>query len=212
MSRDPATPAPPPSTTPSATPGVTPAAGEAPILQHAYDGIQEFDNPLPGWWVAIFVLCAVHALGYFIWFHAGGSGKSETEQYALEWGAYSKMRQEIEAKERASVTEPFLAARMQDAEAMARGGELFAVNCVACHGPQGAGLVGPNLTDLAQIHGTGRVDLYQTVRDGVLDKGMVAWSTMLSHEQILDVTAYVAAMRGKNLPGKPAEGQAVTPF
>jgi len=184
----------------------------AALLDHAYDGIQEFDNPLPGWWTAILVLSLIHSIAYFIWFHGGGPGKSETAVYNEEWAAYTKLKQGVAAKEEAEISEAKLATLSQDAATLARGKEVFAINCVSCHGPAGAGLVGPNLTDLAQIHGSQRLDIYKTVRDGVIEKGMVAWSTMLTHEQLVDVTAFVVTLRGQNVAGKAAEGAPVTLF
>ncbi|MBK9072411.1 MAG: c-type cytochrome [Myxococcales bacterium] len=184
----------------------------APLLSHDYDGIQEFDNPLPGWWTAILVLSVIHSVAYFIWFHGGGPGKSETETYAAEWADYAKLKKDVAAKEAAEISEATLAAASKDQAVLARGKEVFTINCVSCHGPAGAGLVGPNLTDMSQIHGAQRLDIYKTIRDGVIDKGMVAWGTMLTHEQVVDVTAYTATLRGQNVAGKAAEGQAVSPY
>ena len=49
---------------------------DARLLHHEYDGIQEYDNPLPFWWSGIFVLCTVYSAVYVYWYHAGGPGKS----------------------------------------------------------------------------------------------------------------------------------------
>ena len=57
-------------------------------------------------------------------------------------------------------------------------------NCVACHGADGGGLIGPNLTDDYWIHGGSRSTIYATVADGVLDKGMPAWGKMLKPEEV----------------------------
>ena len=71
---------------------------EARVLDHEYDGIQEFDNPQPAYWTWIFLGSTVWALGYFIYYHLGGPGKSDTEQYAAEWAVYDTQRKATEER------------------------------------------------------------------------------------------------------------------
>jgi cytochrome c oxidase cbb3-type subunit 3 len=76
----------------------------------------------------------------------------------------------------------------------------------------GGGLIGPNLTDNAWIHGGQITDIYKTVMNGVLEKGMPAWGTMLKPEEVEQVVAYVASLQGSN-PANPKapQGAPVTP-
>src|SRR5690349_8874382 len=62
------------------------------LMHHEYDGIHEYDNPLPFWWSAIFVLCIAHAAWYLFWYHGGGPGQSEHQEYAAELKAWEKLR------------------------------------------------------------------------------------------------------------------------
>jgi cytochrome c oxidase cbb3-type subunit III len=180
--------------------------GEARLKDHEYDGIQEYDNPLPGWWTGIFLATIVYSLIYVVWYHGPGPGKSVHEEYEAAMRAHHAVVAAARAT-RGEVSEDALAALSADAAAMVRAADVYARHCLACHGPEGQGLVGPNLTDEFQIHGASRADLHRVIVEGVPDKGMIAWEAVLRSEEILEVTAYVASMRGTNVTGgKPAEG------
>jgi cytochrome c oxidase cbb3-type subunit 3 len=182
------------------------------LLAHSYDGIQEYDNPLPGWWRAIFYASMVYALGYWIWFHGGGPGTSEHQEYVAARKAYDDQR----ANDLASggtVSEATVAARAQDGAAIEHGKAVFAKYCASCHTENGRGLVGPNLTDDFQKHGTTRADLFTVASNGVPGTAMVAWSQTLKGDELIDVVAFVSTLRGTNVPdGKAPEGDRVGAF
>ncbi len=182
------------------------------LLLHAYDGIQEYDNPLPGWWKAFFIATVVFSAGYLGWFHLGGPGRSDHAVYAAEVKAYERARIERDAADVNSVTEQTLAAAAADRELVGRGREVFAATCVSCHQADGSGLIGPNLTDDHQLHGSSRKDVFTTIRNGVPNTAMVPWSAQLAPAEVVAVAAYVITLRNHPLPGKPAEGAAVGPF
>lgn len=91
------------------------------------------------------------------------------------------------------------------------GEKVFKANCVACHGPDGAGTIGVNLTDNCYKHGGTLANISENVTKGfpTLSPAMTTWGGTLTGEQIRQVSYYVRSLRGKNLPGKPCEG---TPF
>lgn len=182
------------------------------ILAHAYDGIQEYDNPLPGWWKAFFVATIVFSGGYLVWFHLGGPGKSDAAIYAAEVKAYERARLERDAADVNSVTEQTLATAAADSAMVDKGRAVFTSTCVSCHQADGSGLIGPNLTDDHQLHGTTRKDVFTTIRNGVPGTAMVPWSAQLAPADVVAVAAYVITLRNHPLPGKPAEGTAVGPF
>jgi cytochrome c oxidase cbb3-type subunit 3 len=186
---------------------------EPKLTDHAYDGIQEYDNPLPFWWTGVFIATVGWAIGYFAWFHGGGPGKSPQQEYAIAQADWQAKRDAADKAAAASVNEEMLAGLAADPAAVERGKGIFTTRCVACHADDGRGLVGPNLTDEMQIHGASRMDIYRTVYDGVLDKGMVAWGPQLTLDELTSVVAFVTTLRGTNRPGgKPPEGQPVGPF
>jgi cytochrome c oxidase cbb3-type subunit 3 len=93
--------------------------------------------------------------------------------------------------------------------ANAEGQAVFAGKCAACHGAEGQGLIGPNLTDKFWIHGKGlRADILKTVSDGVVEKGMPAWAAMLKEEELFAVVGYVYSLRANPKAGKEPQGAA----
>ncbi len=90
---------------------------------------------------------------------------------------------------------------------------IFQTYCAACHGPQGAGLVGPNLTDTVFINGGKKADVLRVVTDGVAAKGMPTWSLILQPQQINDVVDFTFGLIGQNLKSPFAPGESsVTSF
>jgi len=189
------------------TPATAPeqAAAEPQLTGHEYDGITEYDNPLPAWWVNIFWATFVFAIGYLFHYHLSGKGPSVIASYAAEL----EQAREIEAARALGdqVSEESLAALTNNAALMADASNLFHSRCAACHLESGQGAIGPNLTDGYWIHGRGKLmDLYSVVNDGVPAKGMPAWGRQLAPIELAKVVAFVGTLRNTNVPGKAAEG------
>jgi cytochrome c oxidase cbb3-type subunit 3 len=183
------------------------------LFHHDYDGIQEQDNPAPPWLTRTFVGCIVFAAAYFTWFHIVNKGETPQQKFDVAWSEYQAMRKEAARTEVVAVDENTLAAAAKDPEVLAAGKQVFAEKCVGCHTDNGRGLVGPNLTDDYQIHGHTRVDLYTTINQGVLDKGMPAWGEQLSQHDVFAAAAFVSTLRGTNVPGgKAPQGDKVVAF
>jgi cytochrome c oxidase cbb3-type subunit 3 len=191
---------------------VTNDADEARLMSHAYDGIREYDNPLPGWWKVTFIGSIVFAACYGFYFHVVDWGRMPDAKYAAALAEYDEGRADRERAEVANVTEGSLAQLAADSAVTARGAAIFAAKCVACHQPDGSGLIGPNLTDNFQLKGDSRMHIFATVRQGSPGTAMLAWGDQLAPQAIVDVVAYVITLRGKNLPGKVREGSRVQPF
>ncbi|HEY2410080.1 MAG TPA: cbb3-type cytochrome c oxidase N-terminal domain-containing protein [Polyangiaceae bacterium] len=183
-------------------------SGSDELLDHAYDGIREYDNPLPRWWVWAFWASFVFAIGYFFHFHISHNGVSVHDAYeadVAEARAISAKRALAEP-----VTEDSLGKLLNNPAATAEGGIIFQTRCTPCHGDHAQGIIGPNLTDNAWIHGKGTLsDIYAVVNEGVLDKGMPAWGKQLAPAEVRKVVAFVGTQRGKNAAGKSAEGTVV---
>jgi cytochrome c oxidase cbb3-type subunit 3 len=180
------------------------------LMHHEYDGIQEYDNPLPGWWKWIFVGTILFAVVYFVWYHLGGPGVSETDAYKAEVAAHfaemSKRGGQVK------VTEEVLAGLLQNKELIASTTQLYKAKCAQCHGQKGEGGIGPNMTDDYYIHGGKLMDLYTVIDKGVPAKGMLAWGKLLKPGELMNLTAYMASLRGTNPPNQKApQGEKVTP-
>ncbi len=182
------------------------------ILEHEYDGIREYDNPLPGWWKAIFVGSIVFAACYGFYFHIANWGTSPDAAYRADLAVYDGQKARREAADAANVSEGLLAKNASDGKILAHGKEVFVSRCAACHTENGRGLIGPNLTDEFQIHGTTRMDIYKTVHDGVPGTPMLSWGEQLPATDILAVASFVTTLRGQNVPGKEPQGQRVGKF
>ena len=175
------------------------------LLEHSYDGIQEYDNPLPRWWVMLFWVTIVFTPIYVVYYHFG-PGRLPDQRYEVAMEEYADLLAE-RAAAMGEVDEETLLRFVDTASMVTTGQELFVTNCSQCHGPEGGGLIGPNLTDDAWIHGGMLTDVYRTIREGVPDKGMLAWEGQMRPDELLAVTAYVGSIRDTDVPGgKPAEG------
>lgn len=174
---------------------------------HEYDGIQEYDNDLPRWWVNIFWLTTIFGIVYLVWTH--GFKEEQHAQLARELSELEAQRAAVSAASGAGqIGDEQLLSMSKDAAVLAKGAEIFMTKCLACHGPQGQGLIGPNLTDNFWIHGGRPTDLLRTVTEGVPAKGMISWKTMMSGDEMNTVVAYVLSLKGSNPPNpKAPEGQ-----
>ena len=168
------------------------------LLDHNYDGIQEYDNPMPRWWLYIFWATILFAPFYLLYYH-GKDGRSIWDQYNTDMLAFFDMQaQELLAM--GPIQETTLHGIQQDASKMAAAAQVYSARCVQCHGAKGEGNIGPNLTDEYWLHGGNLTDIYGTVMEGVPAKGMLAWKKQLPLGDILAVSAYVGSMRGTAPP------------
>jgi cytochrome c oxidase cbb3-type subunit 3 len=180
-------------------------AGEGQLSDHEYDGIQEYDNPMPRWWVRIFWLTGYFAICYFLWFNVYFKGTTATEEYALDM---KTAREEMAKRDLGTkITEEALEKLTKNAAVMTDAQGTFKLRCVQCHAAEGQGLIGPNLTDDYWIHGSASLmDIYDVVNKGVPAKGMPEWGKQLAPVEVAKLAAYVGTLRGKHVTGKAPEG------
>ncbi|MBI1369938.1 MAG: c-type cytochrome [Planctomycetes bacterium] len=181
------------------------------LSDHEYDGIREYDNPMPGWWVAVFWITIIFAGLYMMWYHGSVYGSSVRGEYQA--AVEANMLKQLAAFGELKPDAPTLIKLTENEIAMNRGRTIFQSYCIACHGPEGQGLVGPNMTDDAYKNVKVIADIPKVVANGAANGTMPAWKAMLSEPDIIIVSAYVATLRGKNLPGpRPAEGNVIAPW
>lgn len=169
---------------------------------HEIDGIQEYDNRLPNWWLYSLYGTIIFAVAYWYHYHSGGFGQLPGEAYKAE-----VEREQAAAAMQIKVgeaTPEALVALTKDPNAIALGRQVFASTCAACHRNDGGGNVGPNLTDEFWLHGGAPEKIYRTIASGIPDKGMPAWQPQLGPLKTQAVTAYVLGLRGQNVPGGKA--------
>lgn len=175
-------------------------------MDHGFDGIYELNNRIPPWFNILFYGTILFAGVYLLDYHVFGSGTIMLDEYTQEVKVATEKREEL-IRTGAFINENNVTL-LKDAENIDKGKQIFTVNCIACHGPDGGGTVGPNLTDKNWIHGGGIKNIFKTIKNGVPPKGMIAWQTMLNPKQMQQVASYVMALQGtKPAVGKAPEGQ-----
>jgi cbb3-type cytochrome c oxidase subunit III len=85
------------------------------------------------------------------------------------------------------------------------GSRTFMIHCEACHGPEGTGGIGPNLTDQFILHGGTLDDILSVVTNGVPGKPMYSWKNRLDPANLRSVAAYVYGLKGT----RPVEAPSV---
>jgi cytochrome c oxidase cbb3-type subunit 3 len=176
------------------------------LLDHDYDGIKELDNALPPWWKYGFYFTIVVAFIYVFNYHVLGTGLNPEQEYAVEMEQGKRIEEAYKAKTKNLVDENNVA--MSDAGGIAEGAKLYKQSCIACHGANGEGGIGPNLTDEYWIHGGSMTDIYKTIKIGYPDKGMQSWESMMSPVQMKDLSSYVKSIKGTNpANAKAAQGE-----
>ncbi|GAA5526147.1 cbb3-type cytochrome c oxidase subunit CcoP2 [Microbulbifer aestuariivivens] len=164
---------------------------------HVYDGIEEYDNPLPRWWFMLFVGSLIFSAIYLViypgmgnfkgvrgWTSVGALEKSEEkaqEKFDETFGKYAQMPIEEVA---------------QDRDALKMGARIFANNCAVCHGADGGGNYGfPNLTDSDWLYGGSPEKILESLYQG--RQGMMPpQGPIIGEEGVRNTTEYVLSLNG----------------
>jgi len=173
---------------------------------HSYDGIEEYDNPLPRWWFMLFVGTVIFALGYLVLYPGLGNWKGILPGYEGGWTQVKEWQREMDkadeqygplfAKYAAMPVEEVA----KDAQALKMGGRLFASNCSVCHGSDAKGAYGfPNLTDNDWLWGGEPETIKTTILHG-RQAAMPAWRDVIGEEGIRNVAGYVRSLSGRDTP------------
>jgi len=166
---------------------------------HEYDGIQEYDNPLPAWWFYMFVITIVWGIGYLVLYPGMGNfpgilGWTQLDQHSREVAAaddkFRAMRDRYLALPVEEIAEDPVVRKM--------GMRMFANNCAQCHGADAKGSYGfPNLTDDDWIYGGDAATIKATLVNG-RQAAMPAWGSILGDQGIAETTQYVLALNGRD--------------
>ena len=181
------------------------------LTGHNYDGIQEYDNPTPAWWIWVFIASVFFAVCYmFLTLVAAGGLSPEAEYERAAVANLKKQFGEIGTLEPDAVT---IVKYINDPKWIQVGATVFKANCVTCHGLNAEGNSGPNLTDDSFIHIKSIEDIATIIKDGAKAGAMPAWGTRLHPNEVVLVSSYVASLRGTNATsGKAAEGEVPAPW
>lgn len=182
------------------------------LTDHSYDGIQEYDNPLPGWWKFLFWFFIWFSPIYYFYAHSGAEGRSIEDQYNAHMASVFETRfSEIGTLN--ADRETLLEYMNNKPEWLAVGKVVYQSNCVSCHGAKGEGKVGPNLTDNYWKHVRSVESIIGVIENGAANGAMPGWKTRFSHpNQIVLTAAYVASLRKNPVDGKAPEGNEIPPW
>lgn len=168
-------------------------------LDHNYDGIKELDNHLPPWWKWLFYGTVGWAAVYLFVFHISSSLPLQSDEYQAELAQAEEQSRKMKASQPVQEIDANSLAFSADSAALIDNGKkVFADNnCGSCHRADGGGnTIGPNLTDEYWLHGGHIKNVFATVKDGVVEKGMPAWGKALSPVQVRDVTFFIMSLQG----------------
>lgn len=171
------------------------------MLDHEYDGIRELDNHLPPWWKWMFYLTIVYAVVYMAWFYVFNLEPDQYEKYDRKV-AEAKVAREAYLAGLSNLVDETNVTYTTDAANLAAGKEIYVSFCATCHGDQGEGKIGPNLTDPYWIHGGDIKDIFRTVKYGVPEKGMIPWQDQLLPGQMSDVSSFIKSLQGTDPPNQ----------
>jgi cytochrome c oxidase cbb3-type subunit 3 len=171
---------------------------DEPLLDHEYDGIQEADNPLPKWWVYLFVFSFVFAIVYVPVVHILDILPGNELKAGIAQAAKVQEARQLELE----------ASGVLDKDPVAAGKKYFGTFCVTCHGTYAEGGLCPNLTDAFWVHGPYEKDIINTITNGVSAKGMPAWGPILGDRKIKTLAAYTLTLweNSPQVKGKKPEG------
>ncbi|MFT7561244.1 MAG: cytochrome c oxidase cbb3-type subunit 3 [Flavobacteriales bacterium] len=165
---------------------------------HVYDGIEEYDNPLPRWWFNLFIATIVYGLVYLVFYPGLGSFKG-----ILNWTSTGELHhdQEKGAKDYAksySVYNGMTAEELiDDGRAMKMATRLFANNCSVCHSADGGGNFGfPDLSDNDWLYGGTPENIKASITHG-RNGSMPAWGKLLGEVKVGLITEHVLQISGQ---------------
>ena len=185
-------------------------------MGHAFDGIEEYDNPLPKWWFMLFIGTIIFAVAYLALYPGLGNWKGVLPGYEGGWTQVKQWQKEVDKADAqygpiyAKYAAMPIADVAKDEQALKMGGRLFSTYCSICHGSDAKGAVGfPNLSDSNWRWGGEPDTIKTTILHGRMAI-MPAWGSIIGDDGVKNVSAYVrSSLAGLPLPeGSNADLQA----
>jgi len=185
-------------------------------MGHAFDGIEEYDNPLPKWWFMLFLGTIIFAVAYLALYPGLGNWKGVLPGYEGGWTQVKQWQKEVDKADAqygpiyAKYAAMPIADVAKDEQALKMGGRLFSTYCSICHGSDAKGAVGfPNLSDSNWRWGGEPDTIKTTILHGRMAM-MPAWGSIIGDDGVKNVSAYVrSSLAGLPLPeGNNADLQA----
>jgi cytochrome c oxidase cbb3-type subunit 3 len=184
--------------------------GEVVLRDHEYDGIQEYDQTLPNWWLFIFFGALLFFFGYWIAYYQFGWSKTDAQKIDAAMAVIADAKAKALEEMLAKLTDEALVNEWSTDPAIVANGEMtFMANCIACHGQdlaakidigggQSVNLPGLSLTDGEWKYGAKPMDIFKLINEGTpADSAghngakMEAWGQKMPPLQIAEMTAFI---------------------
>ena len=172
---------------------------------HIYDGIEEYDNPLPAWWFYMFFITIIFGVGYLIAYPGLGNFKG-----LLNWTQVKQLEADVAKAERkyGAIFAEYRAMPVEevaaDPKALKMGQRMFANNCAQCHGSDARGSYGfPNLADAEWLYGSNPEQIKMSISNGRAGV-MPGWEAALGDDGVVNVSNYVVSLSGREADAEAA--------
>jgi cytochrome c oxidase cbb3-type subunit 3 len=168
---------------------------EAPIREHVFDGIAEYDRRLPNWWLLTFYATIAFAVVY--WF--------SREQFAAKTPT-QKLEGEMTIIQAAKLAaggnrnDASLWEMSRNPVFVDAGRTIFMTTCASCHGTDLKGGIGQNLVDTEWKHGSAPLAVASVVENGVPNTGMPPWGPVLGPRKVNEVVAFILSHHNAPAP------------
>ncbi len=182
------------------------------LMDHSYDGIQEYNNPMPRWWIQLFYITIIFSIGYLVLYPGLGNWKgtlgwTQQNQHEAELAKANEIYNPIFEKYGA-ISIPQLVA--EEPKAIEMGKRIFLNNCAVCHGSDAGGVAGfPNLRDKDWLWGGSPDKIVESISNGRTGT-MPAWGGSLDELSLQQVTSYVFSLSGRKADKDLAEAGKAT--
>lgn len=176
---------------------------------HVYDGIREYDKPMPRWWLVIFWASIVFAVGYVAAYPSLGSWKGllkiqREDGSTVNWTSVNEMQNDFDRNNTVFLADyqkrfggQTIDELSDNSRALKVGQRLFLQNCAVCHGSNAKGNTGfPNLTDSDWLYGGTTDKIVETLHKG-RKGGMPAWREKLGEDGVKATAEYVMSLSGR---------------
>lgn len=180
---------------------------------HELDGIKEYDNPMPGWLMAIWWGSLIFSAAYLMFYALSMGETTMDSEYRQETqSAVASVQAYFDANPLVPPKPAELLAGARNEAILDAGASRFGRSCAPCHGEHAQGLIGPNLTDDRWLHGGSVEQIFQTVAKGWPAKGMPPWGRALKPDELSALVSYIRSLQGSNPSGPRApEGDPFSP-
>jgi cytochrome c oxidase cbb3-type subunit 3 len=180
---------------------------DGPVLrEHVFDGIEEFDQKLPNWWLFTFYIAIAFYVGYWVIYYSSDALKSPAEVINSQMAAINDAKQKELSAMLDKLDDEVLVEWSKNDAIVAQGQELFNITCIACHGADLNGGIGRSLMDDHWQYGAKPMDIFNIIlkgspadSEGYKQAKMIPYENSLGAEKVAQVTAFILS---KNPPKK----------